>query len=518
MDKKRGLINVVVSIFFYLIVTIISFFTRRVLIQELGIGVSGLNSLYLSIIGFLSVAELGVGTAITFSMYEPIVKGENDKVAGLYNLFKKLYMYIGIVILLCGIILIPFLKYFAKDYTELSVNIYFSFFLMLISTVITYIYSAKTSLINAYKDNYITTSITSISKIICQIAQIVSLIVFKSFTIYLLCRIFAGLVEWVFIDLFCKKTRNYIIRNNSKIDKDTKKVISKNIKAMFMHKIGTLLVNTADSVIISSFIGVVILGKYSNYSTIMAAMIGVLGMFFSPLTSVIGHMCKESSIETIKKYFNFIYVFSFAIGTFFFLGYYAVIDELIVMCFGTNLGLSKTVSFVITLNYFIQFMRKDVCLFKDATGCFYYDRYKPLFEGILNIVLSILLVLVLPEEYNVVGVIIATIITNILICHVVEPHVLFKYEFRLSAKKYYAKNYLYIILFSVCLLILSKLMITTDKIFMELLINGFISVAISTITIILVFILEKEFRYYATINLKQIIKKVRILIGHKKSQ
>ncbi len=508
MDKKRAFLNVVVSIVFYVILLVMSFVTRRFLIQYLGIGVSGLNSLYLSLIGFLSVAELGIGSAITFSMYKPILEKDNDKVAGLYNLFKKLYFYIGIIITVGGIILLPFLPYLAKDYSELNINLYTTFLLMLLSTIITYFYSAKISLINAYKENYVTTSINSFSRILCQGLQIASLVVFKSFEIYLVCRTISSLAEMFFIEWFSRKTKKEILQNKSKIDDVTKKEVSKSIKAMFMHKIGMILVNTVDSIIISAFIGVVILGKYSNYITIMTSMTGLLAMFFTPLTSVIGHMCKESDKETVNKYFNFIYMFSFAIGLIFFLGYYAIIDEVVTICFGRDLELVKIISFVITVNYFIQFLRKGVILFRDATGTFYYDRWKPLAEGGCNVILSILFVLVLPEEYRVVGVIVATIITNLLICHIVEPHVLFKYEFKESAKKYYAKNYFYIAVFSVCLFVLSKLMVTNDNIAVQLLINGFISVGISAIVIVVVLIFEKDFRHYAFSGIKQLRNRI----------
>lgn len=508
MDKRKALLNVVVSIFFYVVLLIANFITRRYLINILGIGISGLNSLFLSLIGFLSVAELGIGSAITFSMYKPIVDCDKEKVAGLYCLFKKLYIFIGIFILLGGLLITPFLPYLAKDYADLNINLYTNFLIMLASTVITYFYSAKISLINAYKNNYITTTINSLSKILCQALQIGSLIVFQSFEVYLLCRVVSSIVELIFIEIVTNRTRKDIISLKISLDKSTKIEVTKSVKAMFMHKIGGVLVNTADSVIISAFIGVVILGKYSNYITIMTALVGLLGMFFTPLTSIIGHMCKESNRTTIAGYFNFIYIFNFILGLVFFLGYYAIADELIRICFGDDLELAKIVLIVITINYFIQFMRKDVLLFRDATGTFYYDRWKPLIEGISNVILSILFVTIFPSEYNVVGVIVATIITNLLICHIIEPHVLFKYEFKESAKRYYVKNYLYMMVFVGCLFLLSQLTISTSSVWNQLVINGFISVGISLIVIVIVFILERDFRYYSIKAFKQMFAKI----------
>ena len=515
MDKKRGLLNVIVSIAFKIAVLVVSLLARRYLIKFAGNEVNGLNSLYLSIIGFLSVAELGVGSAITFCMYKPIVNGEDDKVSALYHLFTKLYLIIGAIILAAGCVVIPLLPYLAADYQGINQNLYLTFFLMLISVVLSYLFSSKTSLINAYKNNYITTAITSSGMILQCGLQVIVLIYTQSFVWYLVCRIIAVAVQWGVTELIARIRHKEVIKNKQKVDPETKKQVTQSVKAMFMHKIGSVLVNTADSIIISAFIGVVILGKYNNYTVIMTAMTGVLNLFFTPLTSVIGHLCVEEDKDQAKKYFNFFHTFNFVIGIIFFLGYYAIIDNLVNICFssqGNDLELIKSISFIITLNYFIQFMRQATLLFRDATGTFYNDRWKPLFEGALNVALSIgfvyLFKFLFGEDFAVVGVIVATIITNLTICHVVEPHVLYKYAFKdKSAKKYYLRNYLYIAVFVAALFALNFCLQTNANEWLELLINGCIAVAIALVPCVIVALINKDFRHY--------MKKVFDKIGNK---
>ncbi|MDE6614152.1 MAG: hypothetical protein K2K24_01450, partial [Clostridia bacterium] len=299
---------------------------------------------------------------------------------------------------------------------------------------------------------------------------------------------------------------NDIIRNKQRINKDIKNEVVRNVKAMFMHKIGSVLVNAADSIIISTFIGLMILGKYSNYTTIMVAMTGVLVLCFTPLTSVIGHMCVSEDRLQVKKYLNFFHTFNFVLGFIFFLGYYAVIDNLITILFADGLELAKSISFVITLNYFIQFMRQSALLFRDATGTFYNDRWKPLIEGIVNIGLSILFVFIFPEGYNVVGVIVATIITNVLICHIVEPYVLYKYALKTNVKGYYIRNYIYIAIFTVALVALNYSMISNDNQWIELFANGGISLAFSFLISIIVILCNKDFRHYLKGFIQRIVK------------
>lgn len=200
-------------------------------------------------------------------------------------------------------------------------------------------------------------------------------------------------------------------------------------------------------------------------------------------------------------HYNFFYIFNYILGLVFFLGYYSVIDNLVTICFGNNLEMTKSVSFVITVNYFIQFMRQATLLFKDATGMFYFDRWKPLIEGVLNIGLSIGFVYLFKylwgAECAVVGVIAATVVTNLTICHIVEPYVLCKHALQTSVKTYYIRNYLYIALFIGLLFALHFSMIQNDNQWVELYANGGISLAYSlTVSAVVVFI-NKDFRHYA---------------------
>ena len=518
LDKKRSILNISVSLTFKVFLLVGNLLVRRFIIGYIGNDINGINSLFLSIIGFVSVAELGVGAAITFCMYKPIVDGNKKKVVALYCLFKKLYFVIGSIILVVGCIIMPALPYLANGYDSTRVNIYLSYFIMLVSVVLTYCFSAKISLINAYKDNYITTMINSGGQLMEQAMQIAVLVVSHSFIGYLICRIVAVSVQWGITEIVCRRMHGEIVRSKQNIDSETKNEVTKNIKAMFMHKIGGIMVNTVDSIIISACIGVVLLGKYTNYTTIMTAMVGTIVLFFSPLTAVIGHLYVEESIENVKKYFNFFFAFNFLLGCVFFLGYYAIIDNLVTICFGDGLILSKAIPFIITIDYFVQFIRQATLLFRDATGTFYYDRWKPIIESVVNIVLSVSFVFLFNylwgDEIAVVGVIVATIITNLLICHIVEPHVLYKYAFRSSAKSYYLRNYIYIAVFAAALTAMHFCMISSESGWVELFANGGISLAFSAVVCGVTVLSNKDFRHHAMRFLQRFKRKKQAAVAN----
>lgn len=490
MDKKKSFLNVVISIGFKLSTMVMAILVKRILIDTCGNEVNGLNALYLSIIGILSVAELGLGTAITFSMYRPIVEGNNGQVSALYHLFRKMYQFIGGVILLAGLILMPFLHRFAKDYAQLNVNLYVTFFIILLSVVITYLFSAKLALFNAYKNNYITTAVTSGGNLFQYVIQIIVLLLFQSFTAYLICRVITALVQWCVTELLVKRTYASILKNKTTIEPEIKKGLTKSIQAMFMHKVGYVLVNSVDSVVISMFIGVVSLGEYSNYITILGSLNGILSLLFTSLTSIIGHLYVTETKQRSSEYCKVFHMINFLLGTVFFLGCYAVIDDLIALLFSPQLIVPKSVSFTIVLNGFVQFMRQTVLLFRDATGTFYYDRWKPLAEGVVNVVSSILLV----KAFGVVGVIAATIATNLCICHVVEPYVLFKKAFDQSPVRYYFENFGWIALFAVLMMVVDRCMIINNNHWIQFFVNGCISVAVSGFTCVVVLLCNSSMR------------------------
>ncbi len=517
MDRKKSILNVSVSIFFKIALLAASLLVRRYLIRYVGNEANGLDSLYTSIIGFLSVAELGIGSAITFCMYKPIVERDDEKVSALFSLFRKIYLIVGAIILVAGCVVMIFLPNLAKDYSIAKSTIYISFASMLVSVVLSYGFSAEISLINAHKNNYLTTCINSGGQLLQYVLQIVVLITTKSFIWYMVCRIVAVAIQWAVTEIVSRKKYREIIRLKQKATAEAKSEVFKKSKAMFMHKIGGVLVNTADSVIISAFIGVVILGKYTNYSTIAVALTGTMALFFTPLTSIIGQMCVNTDTAVVRKYFDFFYILNFILGMVFLLGYYAIIDNLVTIFFGAGLEMSKSVSLVITINYFIQFMRNAGLLFRDATGTFYNDRWKPLFEGLSNVVLSIAFVYLFEylfgDDFAVVGVIVATIITNITICHVVEPHVLYKYAFHSSAKQYYLKNYTCMAIFVGALVALHFSMIKNDNQWVELFANGFISLAYSITISAIAILLDKNFRQH----LKEFFVKFKSQLSKRKS-
>lgn len=489
MDKKKSAQNVIVSLCSKSTLLLVAIWVRRYVIQYLGNDINGLNSLFLNLLDVLSIAELGVGEAITYSMYAPIVEKRTEQVSAIYNCIRKIYRIIALVVFLFGILMIPFLEFLTKDYENTNVNMHLCFGLMLISTCITYLYGPESALFTAHKKQYVVTAIFAGGRIFQYAMQIIALVLTRSFVYFLIARIIASVSQWALVRLLALREYREIMHTTYRIDRKTTKEIQSNVGAMFMHKIGAVLVSSTDSICISAFVGVLVLGKYANYTTIMTSMTGVLAMFFTPLTAVIGHMYVGADKKRFQGYFNFMHGFNMIIAMVFFLGYYAVIDSLVVILFGENLELARSTTMVITVNYFCWFTRKAALLFRDATGLFYQDRWKSMLEGLLNLVLS----WIFARYWGVVGVLIATIITNLGICVIVEPYVLHKYVFKTSCKTYYIRHYTTIGLFVCALWCLDRCMVAMVNVWVQMVENGMRSIAISLAASCLIAVTNKDF-------------------------
>lgn len=223
MDTRKGIKNVLTAIVFKMLLTIGGLLSRRFIIQYIGNEINGLNSLYTSIIGFLSVAEMGVGSAVAYCMYRPIVEKDINKISALYRFLNKFYFIIGTVIFAAGCAITPFLPILAKDSGSVDVNLYGTFILFLLSTVLTYFYGGKVTLIEAYKNNYVTTTISSIIQLLLDVLHVVVVLLTKSFVLYLVCNVVTAFIHWIVLEIAAKRDYSEILRVKSKLEKKQQK-------------------------------------------------------------------------------------------------------------------------------------------------------------------------------------------------------------------------------------------------------------------------------------------------------
>ena len=269
MKTKKSIKNSISSVISNIIIITIGFVAKKIFIDILGTEYLGINSLFSNIISLLGIVELGLGSAIIYNLYKPIVENDKETIKSLMSFYKKAYHIIAFVVLILGLIIMIFLKNIVNDVT-INTNIYLIFFLFIIDVVFSYIISYKRSILFATQNNYIINYIHILCFSILNILQIILLIKTQNYYLYLIIKIVMRIIENIIITLIVNKNYPYLKEKNiDKLDKKIEKDIFSKVKALFLHQIAGYIVTSTDNIIISKYIGIITVGLYSNYYMII---------------------------------------------------------------------------------------------------------------------------------------------------------------------------------------------------------------------------------------------------------
>lgn len=475
--------------------TLTVFISRIFFLKVLSTDYLGLNGLFTNILTVLSFAELGFGTAITFSLYNPLVNDDKEKIKSLMYLYKIIYRYVTVIIFVIGSILTPFLKYLIADMPDIS-DIYVIYLLYVINTSISYVCSYKKTLVIADQNRYIATFYRYFCYIFLNIIQTIVLLIFRNYIIYMIIQIFFTFLENYLISKKADKMYPYLLdKNVKKLGDNEKKDLFKNTKAMLMHKIGGILVNSTDNIILSKYVGLSSVGIYSNYLIIKQALISITGQIFNATSAGIGNLCadNESNEKKVQVFYNLNFA-SFVIYSITSIGLVNVLVPFITLWIGEEYIFSTNINLMFILIYYITGMRNPVLTYREAMGLFYKDRYKAIIEAIVNLLFSI----VLAKKIGTIGVLLGTLISSIGVSVWVEIHILFKYGFKLKPKHYIERYIVYFIL-TILMSIITNVIcnkIAVQNLFFKVIINGVISVVTSIGCICILYRKTDEFKYF----------------------
>jgi O-antigen/teichoic acid export membrane protein len=277
---------------------LVSFISRIFFVRILSAEYLGVNGLFTNILSVLSLAELGVGSSIVYSMYKPLAEKDEYRLKALMGFYKKAYITIGIIIAVLGTALIPFLEFFIKDKPNVP-HIQLIYLMFVVNSSISYFFSYKRSLIIADQKRYIATFYRYGFYFLLNIAQIIALVLTKSYILYLGLQIINTFIENIYISRKANELYPFLKGGEAvKMAKDEIDIIVRNVKAMMFHKLGGTVVMGTDNLLISKFVGVIQVGLYSNYLLIIKALNTVFGLAYQSITASIGNL---GVIETNEK-------------------------------------------------------------------------------------------------------------------------------------------------------------------------------------------------------------------------
>lgn len=483
-----GFINKVLTIIF-------PFITRTVFIYTLGAEYLGLNSLFSSILQVLNLTELGFGSAVVYSMYKPIATDDNDTLCSLLNFYRKSYNAIGCIIAVIGVGLIPFLSKLISGTCPSELNLTALYLLYLSNTVFSYLFFAyKGALLNAFQRTDIASNVNTILIALLNIIQCLFLVTVRkyyAYYIYLVAMLVFTLLNNLWISFVVDKQYPQL-KCRGHISKSMKHNIKIQVAGLFVTKVCQVSRNSFDSIFISAFLGLTLTAIYNNYYYVMNSIILVLGVIATSLLAGVGNSIITSSIN--KNYqdmnnINFVYMWLSGWCSVCLLCLYQPFMKLWVgdkMC----LPFSAVIAMVI---YFYSLKMGDIRgLYSDAAGLWWQNRWRAIAEAVCNLVLNYTLI----QLFGIVGVILATVISLILINFILGSQIVFKYYFcgkRIS--QYFISHGIYafvtVVVASITLLVCNQ--IKNDGI-AGFLVKGVICIFVPNMLYLLVYFKTKRFK------------------------
>lgn len=500
---KNSIINSTTSIVNQVLTVLMDFAVKTIFIKILGSEYLGINGLFSNIITLLSLADLGIGLAIPYSLYKPLANKDTKKIKSLMKYYSKIYNIIGLVVLIIGLSLTPFLPFIIKDMPDIP-HIYLIYMMFATHSALSYLFVYKRFLIESDQKAYIVSKITFTCSFLLNIVRVIILVLTKNFVLYLGCSIVFVLIQNIWYSKKADKMYPYLKDKNVKeVDKKELDEINTNIKSLFIYKIGNVIANGTDNIIISKFIGLITVGLYSNYLLIINSLNNVVSQIFNAITSSIGNLVatnneRSKSVYEKLNFFNF-YIFSLCA-----LCLFILINPFIYLWIGSDYMLSNWVSALLALNFYTAGMQSVTNSFRTAYGLFYIAKYRPIVMVILNIIISIILV----KPLGVAGVVIGTIASRMLTTAWLDPYIVYKHGFKESPKEYYIKYIFYLLIFVVsCILIrlLTNYIVATNIIMWVVLAS--ITFILYNLIIIIIFHKSDNFKYFYD-KFKNLINKI----------
>lgn len=442
MRINNSIKNISINIMTQIVIIALGFISRKVFLDNLGTEYLGINGLLTSILSMLSLVEGGIGLSIVYNLYKPLAGNDKPKIIALVQLYKKLYFILAIAIFVLSSVLYIFLGSFIKGGTTVPF-IGVVYFIFVTKNIISYLNAHKWSLINADQKGYVIAKYNLIFDVITTIIKIIVLQLTKNYILYLLIELSIFLIQTIYIGKVITDRYPYIkTKEKYSVDEDTKNNLITNVKALFLHNIGTYCVFGTDNLLISGFIGVTTVGIYSNYTMIVNQLSGLLTPILNGVGESVGNLIATESKEKNYQIFNVIYLINFWIYSQSIIFLYNLLEPFINWWLGEGLLLDKFAFIFILINFYLTGLRTSVNMFKSKAGIFTNDKYVPLIESAINLGTSIILV----KYFGLTGIFIGTTISTVSIPLWVQSKLVYKYVFDKSVLEYFKKYFSYIIL------------------------------------------------------------------------
>lgn len=454
--KKRSrteysLINMFTGMVGYGINTAVGFICRIIFVRTLSADYLGVSGLFSNILSMLSLAELGISSAITFALYKPLAQGDEQKTATIMRFYRKAYTAIGCIVAIIGLAMLPFLDIIITEPPAIKENIYLLYLLYLVNTVTSYFFSYRQALLTADQRQYIVTGYNYLITIGQSAVQIVYLLLTHEYIGYLLIQVIGGVLYNIWIYWKVGKDYPYIQQKNvSPLDKDEQRSLFRNIKALAINKVAGVMVNSTDNIAISFFNGISSVGYASNYTLLSSTLNSLVTLLFNGLTGSVGNLNATADEDTRYRFFKVLQLANFWLYGWAAIGMALVSSDLVQWFYGSEYVMTMKIPLILAINLYTVGMLHASYTYKSTLGLFRYGQYLVFITGVINVALDV----ILGKQLGIFGIYLATLIARACTTLWYEPYAVYRYGLQkkplLYHIRYWSMMALLMVVFGVC--------------------------------------------------------------------
>ena len=454
---KKSILNTEVEISFYFLTLLVTFFSRKIFLENLGTDFIGLTGTLLSILGLLNLSELGIGLSISYFLFKPIAENNHQKINDILSLLGYLYKCIGLFIVLTGIIVSLFFPLFFKNTTMSLGIVYFAYFSFLGSSAIGYFINYRQTLLDADQKKYLVSIYFQSFNIIKSILQIILAYYYKNLYIWVAIELIFSIIQCIVLNWKIRKEYPWLQTNKAKgptLLKVYPEVLKKT-KQILVHQIKDFLLTKSDEILIFAFVSLKMVAFYGNYVMIINKLSTLFLTLFSGMGAGVGNLVAENDKQHIKEIFWQLSAAKYLTAGILVLSLSFLISPFISWWLGPHYQLNNFIVILFMINLYIMQTRSIVDMFNHSYGL-YGDVWSAWAEGIINITVTI----IIASRYGIIGILLGKIVSQIVIVVIWKPYYLYSKGFKDSIIDYWKGTLTYYLCFAFTI---AYTIITTQK-------------------------------------------------------
>lgn len=452
--------NARVNLVYYLLAIVVAFFSRKIFLDYLGDEFAGLISILQKILGFLNLAELGISTAIGFSLYKPLYQKNKQEVNHIVTYFGYLYKKIGFGILIIGGLVSAAFPVIFPSIGLSFLIVYLAFYTLLVSAALGYLFNYPQTLFQADQKEYMVSRYFQSFTIVKSIIQMGLIYVFKDYYLWIAIELVFAILLTIAFHRQSKKSYPWLDFNWKRASDKIKKYpdILIKVKQLFIHKISFFVLVSTDQFLVYAFVNLESVAFFANYQLIFDRLSILMNKLFSGVQAGVGNLVAENKSTQIQKVFWEMMSLRHFFGGLAFITLFYLTEDFVRIWVGEKYILEPLVLILMLLNLYIAQVRKPVDDFINAYGLF-SDVWAPITEAVINLIISI----IFGSMYGIPGILFGTLVSTFIIVILWKPYFLYREGFKLDFWQFWKRNIKLICLFAVTMAIVFYILRLVDK-------------------------------------------------------